>query len=462
MQPLRTTSHDRISSMKKVLIFLAILLLETLLAYGIAYKKSVYPGISVEKKNFGNWKQEEVEAYYTLKNKNFYKSRFVFSFEEKIATISGKELNWGYNSEKIAHDVYKIGRSRNIFKDLKTKFKAFFEGIDIEPSYDFNQEKLKEFLADFEKEAYLAPRDALFQFKDGKVIAFQKERAGRQLDVEKTIQEIKKNLGRTLNSIKIELATRPIKPEITIDRANNLGVRELLGKGVSYFWGSSSSRIHNIILASSRLNGLLIKPGEVFSLNKGLGEVSQATGYQQAYVIKEGKTILDDGGGVCQVSTTLFRAALNTGLSIIERWPHSYRVSYYEQGGFGPGLDATVFYPSVDLVFKNDTPAHILIQAYTDTNTETLTFELFGTSDGRQVVLSLPKIWEQIPPPEDLYQDDPSLPQGVVRQIERKAWGAKVSFDWEVLHNGEILQKKTFYSHYQPWQAVWLRGVGEL
>jgi len=447
--------------MKKIFILFLILILETFLAYEIAYKEKVYPGVFIEGKNFASWKKKEMETFFAFKNKDFYQSKFVFSFKDKTATISGKRLNWGYDPEKISQDAYKVGRSRNFFRDLKTKLRAFFKGIDLNPSYNFNEDELKEFLAGFEKETYLAPKDALLQFKDGRATAFQKEEEGQELNIEKAILEIKNNLGKPPVYIKIKLTTHPIKPEITIEQINNLGIKELLGKGVSSFWSSSSSRIHNIILASSRLNGLLIKPGETFSFNKALGDVSLATGYQRAYVIKEGKTILDDGGGVCQVSTTLFRAALNTGQPIIERWPHSYRVSYYEQGGFGPGLDATVFYPSVDLKFENDTPAYILIQAHTDTNSKTLIFEFYGTSDGRQVQISKPKIWKQTPPPEDLYKDDPSLPKGEIKQIERKAWGAKVSFDWKIILDGKILREKTFFSHYRSWQAIYLRGTGE-
>lgn len=452
---------DRIFSVKRLLFFLPVIILEIFLVYEIAYKDRVYPGVSVEGKNLGNWKKTEIENFFTLKNKDFYQTEFVFSFEEKVATISGKELNWGYDQEKIAKDAYGTGRSGDFFQDFKTKLNAFLEGINLEASYSFDEAKLKEFLADFEKEIFVPPQDALFQFKDGRVTVFQKEKEGQKLDIEKAVFEIKEKLGESPDFVKIKLTTRSVKPEVTIDEANNLGIRELLGKGISYFWGSPSSRIHNIILASSRLNGVLIKPEEIFSLNQALGDVSLATGYQQAYVIKEGRTILDDGGGVCQVSTTLFRAALDAGLPILERWPHSYRVSYYEQGGFGPGLDATVFYPSVDLKFKNDTPAHILVQTHTDTKTKTLIFKLYGTSDGRQVEISQPKISEQTPPPEDLYKDEPSLPKGVIKQIERKAWGAKVSFDWKVLRHNEVVHEQRFVSSYQPWQAVYLRGVGE-
>lgn len=447
--------------MKKLPFFIIILLLEVVLAYEVAYKEKVYPGIIIEKKIFGNWKKIETEKYFNLKNKKFYETQFFLSFGEKTATISGKELEWGYNPKKISDRAFDVARSGNFFSDCQTKLNAFFNGVVLDPSFNFNEKKLREFLAEIEKEAFLEPKDALFQFKQSKVTAFQKEEAGQELDIESAILAIKKKLGESSDFVKIELVTRPIKPEITVEEINNLGIKELLAKGVSYFTGSPTSRIHNIILASSRLNGLLIRSKEEFSFNQALGDVSQTTGYQRAYIIKEGETILDDGGGVCQVSTTLFRAALNAGLPIIERHPHSYRVSYYEQGGFGPGSDATVFYPTVDLKFQNDTPTHILIQTYTDTATNTLTFELYGTNDGRKITLSKPIIWEQIEPPEDLYKDEPSLSQGVVKQVERKAWGAKVSVNWNVERDEEIINQKDIFSFYKPWQAVYLRGIGE-
>jgi vancomycin resistance protein YoaR len=189
-----------------------------------------------------------------------------------------------------------------------------------------------------------------------------------------------------------------------------------------------------------------------------LGDVSVYTGYQQAYIIKGGQTVLGDGGGVCQVSTTFFRAALDAGLPIIERHPHAYRVSYYEQNS-KPGFDATVYSPSVDLKVKNDTPAYILIQTKTDIKNATLTFELYGTSDGRVATVSSPYIWDVTPAPPALYIDDPTLPAGQIKQIDFAAAGAKTSFDYKVTRGEEILQQKTFYSNYRPWQARYLRGT---
>jgi vancomycin resistance protein YoaR len=190
-----------------------------------------------------------------------------------------------------------------------------------------------------------------------------------------------------------------------------------------------------------------------------VGDISAATGYQSAYIIKDGRTVLGDGGGVCQVSTTLFRAALAAGLPIIERHAHAYRVHYYEEGGFKPGLDATVYGPTYDLKFKNDTPTSILIQVKTDVANLSLTFDLYGTGDGRKAQISNQKLWDITPPPPDLYQDDPTLPKGTVKQVDFAAWGAKASFDYLVTRGTEVLESTTFVSNFRPWQAVYLKGT---
>jgi vancomycin resistance protein YoaR len=168
--------------------------------------------------------------------------------------------------------------------------------------------------------------------------------------------------------------------------------------------------------------------------------------------------MLGDGGGVCQVSTTFFRAVLNTGLPIIERRSHSYRVGYYEQDS-PVGLDATVYAPSTDFKFRNDTNNHILIQTEFLPKKAMLIFEIYGTDDGRSATISKSVISSVTPPPEDLYIDDPTLPAGTIKQIDYKAWGAKAYFTYTVERDGETIFEKTYYSTYQPWQAKFLKGT---
>lgn len=327
----------------------------------------------------------------------------------------------------------------------------------------FNQVVLEKEIKDISASVNRKAQNPTFVFEGGRVREFAPAKSG----VATKKEELKKELENALVLLEGETKTQTLAipfaetpSEIQTHEVNNLGIKELIGRGQSRFRGSIASRIYNINLAATRLNGVLIKPGEIFSFNSALGDVSKLTGYKEAYVIQNGQTVLGDGGGICQVSTTLFRAALDAGLPIAERRAHSYRVGYYEQDIGVPGLDATVYSPVTDLKFENNTPGHILVQAYPDTQNTSLVFELYGTNDGRVATHEKPVVWDNAAPPAPLYIDDPNLPQGVVKQIDFAAWGAKSRFDYKVTRDGEVIYEKTFYSTYRPWQAKFLRGVG--
>jgi len=321
------------------------------------------------------------------------------------------------------------------------------------------QQRIAQLAATWDRPA----QNAIFKFDEStkKVKEFHPAVSGLAIDQTGALTQLSntlQQLEQATSSATLALEYTETKPDITIDEINDLGIKEHIGHGESKFVGSVSTRLFNIGLASTRINGTIIPPGETFSFNAGVGEITAATGYKQSLIIKNGRTVLGDGGGVYQVSTTLFRAALNAGLPIDERRAHSFRVSYYEQDA-PAGMDSTVFAPYVDLKFTNDTPDHILIQTTYDQKDAFLEFDLYGTSDGRIAVVDNHQLWDQTPPPPDLYQDDPSLPTGQVKQVERAIWGAKASFDWKVTRDGETIHEKTFYSNFHPWQAVYLRGT---
>ena len=345
-------------------------------------------------------------------------------------------------------------KHENFKMELSTKEVVSLMGVADQA---LNETAFGELVLLLEKRVNRQPRNAVFKFEKGVVAEFQADLSGVELNKE----EFKNILEKALMEFEEEvfLPVRLTEPEIKASEVNDLGIKELLGRGESLFGHSIPSRVFNVALAAKRVNYALIPPGEVFSFNKEIGEISSVTGYQSAYVIKDGRTVLGDGGGTCQVSTTMFRAAMKAGLPIVARKAHSYRVGYYEQDS-GPGIDATVYAPSADLKFLNDTPGHILIQTTVDTRNLTMHIDIFGTSDGRVSSISEPKVWGQSPPPEALYEDDPTLPVGVVKQIDWAAWGAKTSFDYKVERDGEMIYEKTFYSNFRPWQAVYLRGVG--
>ncbi len=283
-----------------------------------------------------------------------------------------------------------------------------------------NSQKVDDFLKDIASQVDQGVEEPLFEFDPAspqRVKQFRPPQEGRKLNIPQTEQLIASSLT-TSGQTQIVLPVEVQKPQNKL--VNDLGINELIGEGVSNFAHSIPNRIYNVTLAAQKINGVLIPPGQTFSFNQTVGDVTAATGFKQAYVIKSGKTVLDDGGGVCQVSTTLFRSALNAGLPIVDRTAHAYRVGYYEQG-FAPGLDATTYYPSVDLKFKNDTDHHILIQTRIDGLT--LYVDFYGTSDGRVAKITTPVILSQTPPLPDLRQDDPTLPVGEIKQVDFTAGG---------------------------------------
>ncbi len=323
-----------------------------------------------------------------------------------------------------------------------------------------DQPKLLKFIDELNQSLRTDPVDAVFQFEDGKVSQFRSSQPGRFIDSPALVT----SLTDSVKSLLADQAVSPldipfqfVDPVIRNEDANNLGIKELLGRGESSFSHSSAIRNKNVKRGAEVVNFVLVPPGETFSFNKNLGDVSVENGYEMAYIIRAGRTELDVGGGICQVSTTMFRAALNSGLPITERRPHAYRVSYYEEGS-DPGFDATVFLPSPDLKFENDTGHHILIQSFYDGTNKKLAYEIYGTSDGRTVTIDNYKKWGYSQPPPDKYIDDPTLAPGQIVQIEHRIPGLKTAFDWTVKRDGQVLHQQTFSSSYTPWAAVFRRG----
>lgn len=308
------------------------------------------------------------------------------------------------------------------------------------------------------------PQDAVFQFADGAVQEFAPAKDGIAVSLQDSVVSLQGGIRKLLEDgveiVEIEIVVERTSPKITTKEVNDLGIVERIGRGESYYAHSIPNRVYNVGLASRRVNGALIAPGEEFSFNKQMGEISRVTGYRTAYVISNGRTELGDGGGVCQVSTTMFRTAMNAGLPITERWAHAYRVGYYEQNS-EPGFDATIYSPSKDLKFLNDTSGHILVQMILDEPNRHLVFELYGTDDGRVALISPARVWGVTPPPPDLYQDDPTLAVGVIKQVDWSAWGGKAAFDYRVEKDGETITSETYVSNFRPWQNVFLRGTGE-
>ncbi len=223
-----------------------------------------------------------------------------------------------------------------------------------------------------------------------RVTQFELPQTGQKLNLSKTTSNLAANLAKSKNYAALNVEVT--EPEINeMNDIEQLGLTSLLSVGESDFQGSPKNRIHNISIGANRYHGLLIPPDVEFSFNEHLGPVNASQGFLPELVIKKNVTTPEYGGGLCQVSTTMFRAALNAGLEITQRRNHAYAVRYYGK----PGLDATIYPPYTDLRFVNNTPGYILVQ--TDIEDTKLTFELWGTHDGRQIEIDGPHNYNRQP-----------------------------------------------------------------
>jgi len=431
---------------------------------GQVYIQPNYPNIDIQNGQLvvSQGEQGQELDIQTLKNKII--NNLSLLSDKKIVitpTKTGVKLN-----QTIINNIYsKQELLKN--KDLTLRYDDFEYALSLEQILELEFEvngtqdgPFVTLLDELKSEIEQTAKNPVFVEENGKVEEFEASTQGiaiNQAEFQKTLTSKVLGLAASSEPQELSISVTKTSPEISTQDVNNYGIKELIGQGESNYVGSSLERRHNVALAASKFDGVLISPGEVFSFIDTVGDISVFTGFKQSYVIMGNETVLGDGGGVCQVSTTLFRAALDAGLEIVERRPHSYRVAYYEQG-FDPGIDATIYSPTVDLKIKNNTGNHILVQTKVINNNK-LIFEFYGTDDGREVGLSKPVITEIIDAPEDLYIDDPTIPTGEVKQIDYRANGAKVYFDYKVVRDGETLFEKTFYSNYRPWQARFLRGI---
>lgn len=398
----------------------------------------------------------------------------------KYRTLANRKIvmSYGFESWRLEGDslyslleVHKKGYFGDVALSVHlSEFPISVNNIDLEGlgksevEVGVNEENLNLFIEKMANKVDRSTINATAVFENGEISEFSPAVDGLSLDQLKTHDLVLENLFNLEKSndlqVSLSLPVKVTTAKVANDKINSLGIKELIGKGVSYFAGSIVNRIYNIQLGAGRISGTIVAPGEVFSFNEAVGEVSGKTGYKPAYIISSGKTVLDDGGGICQVSSTVFRAALNSGLPIVSRTAHAYRVGYYEQRGSGVGFDATVFSPAVDFKFKNDTDHYILVQAIFGKANSMLEVDIYGTYDGRKVEISKPSVINRISAPADRYQDDPTIPKGTVKQVDYSAEGADAYFSRKVNKNDKLIIDESFKSHYQPWQAVYLVGTG--
>lgn len=326
-----------------------------------------------------------------------------------------------------------------------------------------NTEELQKYLETLRREVDKTSQDAKFIVNNGVVKEFQASQSGLSLDAEKTMSDLlaafEERNYRPAESVKtISLTVSVTEPNIKMSDTNNLGIEDILGVGISSFKGSSADRIKNIALAVKKVNGTLVLPGEQFSANRAAGPFTLENGYLPELVIKGNEIKKEVGGGMCQIGTTLFRMAMNSGMPITERRNHSLVVNYYADPVNGnPGTDATLYEPILDFKFLNDTGGHLLVQTAIDYNKQELYFTLWGKNDGRKGWYTHPVVSKWIPSgePQEILTD--KLKPGV-RECQNAYRGAVASFTYSrITPVGEKIDR-VFDSYYRPLPMICMVG----
>jgi vancomycin resistance protein YoaR len=254
--------------------------------------------------------------------------------------------------------------------------------------------------------------------------------SGSQVDAEAATQQIADALWTSERTVALPFEDVPV-PSTSAELAQ-LGINELISVGRTSFEDSEDYRVTNIIAGMRLLHGVLVAPDEEFSFNETIGSIGPENGFVEGYAIVDEETQLEWGGGICQDSTTLLRAAFWAGLPLTERWNHSRHISWYDEFGYGPygngpGIDATIFLGGPDLKFVNDTGNWILIQAYANPHSEIAEVRMYGTRGGRTVEFAGPRITQ--------------LPNG----------GMDVAFTRIIKQDGVEVKRRTYWSTFDPW-----------
>lgn len=354
--------------------------------------------------------------------------------------------------------------------------------IVIEPSliasavsFDTHVERNPHFIVNLDQNAFSAvlapiaddvlvePSDADLRWIDGQVTVRTPEQLGRELDTTATTDAILRAI--TEGSGMAAVATKDLKPLVTAESAGSVVIRDRLSGAGNEYGTSSPARLHNVELASSRLNGALVPPGGTFSFNRAVGPVTYENGYQTGYgiYITNGtiSTIPSVGGGICQVATTVFQTAFWAGMPIEERSWHLYWIPRYGAGEGGlKGLDATVDDAyGLDFLFKNTSNDWIAVK--TGFNGSNLSFELWGTNTGWDVQVDPPVITNVVRANQEMvYEESSEIERGTSVFVEHAEDGFDAAIHRVVRRDGQVIDEMTFHSSYVPARNTTLVGTG--
>ncbi|MPY65296.1 hypothetical protein F8S09_01115 [Deinococcus sp. SDU3-2] len=296
------------------------------------------------------------------------------------------------------------------------------------------------------------PRDARFVREGGSWVA--QARTGWAVRRGPTAERVRAAL--LAGQVEATVALRLLPPERTVAGLHSRGVTTHLTTGQSSFAGSPDFRVHNIRVGAQRFQGLWLEPGTVLDFNRTVGRIAADRGFVPGYVITGASLTMEPGGGICQVSTTVFRAGYQAGLEVVERHQHSHHVAYYDP----PGFEATVYAPTKNLRLRNDTAAPLLMQVEWNLEAGTLEVHLFGAPPDREVTVSAPQVRTTALAPAPSFVADPALRPGEARRLDMPAAGMNTQIVRRITRRGQTTTDRTS-SQYRAWGGMFAVAPGD-
>ena len=474
-------------------------------------------GVFVEDTNLSGMNKQQATSVLEEKIEKKLNNKINITYKnETLITIDPKEIEFEYNLSDKLNEMYKIGRNSNIFvNNYEILFTAIFKR-EFELEFKYNEEILDNIVNGLDANIPELVMNPSYYIEDGNLIIvpgrdgiiIEKEKLineiilkikkgdenskieipvadkkAEEIDVEKiheevycepknayyveepfelhldedgidfaiTIEEAKEIINQEAEKYTIPLNIT--KAEITISDIDSNAFRYQVSRFSTNYDPGYFSRVKNLQLAAGKIDGIVLKAGEEFSFNKVVGKRTIEAGYQDAKIFLNGEVVDGTGGGICQISTTLYNAVLLANLEITDRRNHNYTTSYVKAG-----RDATVVYGAIDFKFKNNREYPIKISS--SVSGGVVTFTIYGIEQENEYDVKIIPIVTETIPKTTKYEDDPSLVEGseVVKQVGTS--GCKVTTYKEVYLNGSLVSKEVISNDiYKAMARIVKRGT---
>ncbi|HBQ27823.1 MAG TPA: hypothetical protein DD719_00045 [Desulfotomaculum sp.] len=416
-------------------------------------QERVLPKVQADGINLGGLKKEEGQHALLRLEEELKSKSVVLRCQGKNWPLALNQINFKMDTATVMKEALAVGHTGSFFRRGQDTIQVWQNGHQVPLVITLNKEKFNRILDEITKEVGFLPQDAAFQVLNDDTIKIIPAREGLGVNKQQAYHNLLASLNKKEKELIINLSLEPLRPKRTTQEVGAMGLKGLLSAYTTSFEASNYDRAYNIRVAAGALDGLTVPPGQEFSFNKVVGPRSSEAGYKNARIIFNNQFVVGPGGGVCQVSTTLYNAVLLANLEIITRTSHSLPVNYVPLG-----RDATVAYEAIDLRFRNNTESYVLVKSFVSGGS--LTFKIYGHTDYK-VPVKINTVIKKVFEPKVVYEADPNLKKGEEVIKQKGLRGYQVMAEKIVTEDGQIKREPLPGSLYRPLNQIVAVGTKE-